>query len=496
MPRKKENKDGFHLKYLPTGRLNDLLDLAYSFHGFEDKTLVACKYIETFSSVVERCWNSEKSFVPISQEFTAAKTLGINKLQAKIILDDLVKHKFLERDKSTYRLGKAAWSYKAVYRRLDVVAINRRFLNKKTDLMLDGSNISSLNPELKPYGDVISKIKLDTTVYKFMRDIIGNKFNYGKLIPQVHGDSLIDIVYKVSMVDNKPCHTYIYGGNILSNISGNIYQGSFVPNISGYQDSFVPNLSGYQGSFVPNISDQVPFTIVGKIPAEFISVYKLLAEKYRVSRPIENSRVYTNITNLPRVFRPYLRLNGKPLIGFDIANSQPLLAAIAFTKYSNNEYGFVKEDVAKYLESCEAGIFYEYFMDLNRIDTNCEETRVKFKAEFFGKIFYTKEVKKDNYLKTQFKEKYPTCYEAIFQIKGGEYYSKDYKIFPALMTEIETEIMFGTNMKIIKMGYDMVNIFDSLYSDNEEAIKEAKKMVMDDFAYLGIRPKLKDISYL
>ena len=63
------------------------------------------------------------------------------------------------------------------------------------------------------------------------------------------------------------------------------------------------------------------------------------------------------------------------------------------------------------------------------------------------------------------------------------------------MTELETAIMFETNMEIIKMGYDMVNIFDSLYSDNGEAIKAAKKMVMDDFAEFGIRPKLKDISY-
>src|ERR1039457_1866693 len=115
MPRRKENKDGFQLKYVPAGRLNDVIAMADSFRYINNKTLVACKYIETFSSVVERCWNSEKSFVPISQEFKASKNLGINKMQAKIILDDLVKHKFLERDKSTYRLGKAAWSYKAVY---------------------------------------------------------------------------------------------------------------------------------------------------------------------------------------------------------------------------------------------------------------------------------------------------------------------------------------------------------------------------------------------
>jgi hypothetical protein len=449
--------------------------------------LVAYKYIETFSSVVERCWNSEKSFVPISESYLATENLGINYLQAKIILDDLVTHNFLVRDKSTYRFGKSAWSYKPVYTQLDAVTINKRFLNKKTDLMLDGSNISSLNPELKSYGDIISKINLDAAVYERMNYILGNRFYGGRLINNI------------SNYDTASPH--LYGGGFIHSISGHIYNGSLVPRISYhtysiYRGSMVPIILGhiYDDSFVPSISDDMPFSIIGKIPAEFISVYKLIAGKYRVSRPVKNSRVYTNITNLPREFRPYLRLNGKPLIGFDIANCQPVLAAIAFTRYSNNEYGFVKDDVEEYQETCEAGKFYEYFMHLNGIATNCEEIRAKFKAEIFGKIFFTKEIKKENYLKTQFRQKYPTCYDAIFRIKGG-YYSEDYKIFPALMTELETAIMFGTNMEIIKMGYDMVNIFDSLYSDNEEAINAAKKMVMDDFAFLGIRPKLKDISY-
>ena len=105
-------------------------------------------------------------------------------------------------------------------------------------------------------------------------------------------------------------------------------------------------------------------------------------------------------------------------------------------------------------------------------------------------------MKKENYLKTQFKEKYPTCYEAIFTIKGGRYYSKKYKNFPAIMTELETLIIFETNIELIKMGYDVVSIHDSLYSDSEEAIALAKQMVLDKFNELGgITPKFKDIDY-
>jgi hypothetical protein len=182
------------------------------------------------------------------------------------------------------------------------------------------------------------------------------------------------------------------------------------------------------------------------------------------------------------------------MIGFDIANSQPLLAAIAFITYSQNEYRTIKNDVKKYVAACENGKFYEYFMELNGINTNCEKERTAFKKEFFGKVFYTKEVEKENYLKTQFKEKYPTCYEAIFRIKGGEYYSKKYKDFPALMTEIETSIIYDTNIKLIELGYDVVNIFDSLLSDSEEAIEIAKQLVLEHFGQFGITPTLKDIK--
>src|ERR1017187_3564304 len=233
MPRIKEKKTGFHLKYIPAGRLNDVTAMADSFPSISNKTSVACKYIETFSSVVERCWNSEKSSVGISESYLASKILGINPSQAKIILDDLVKHKFLKRDKSTYRLGKTAWSYKPLYYQLDAIAINRKFLNKKTDLMLDCSNISTSNPELKPYGEVISKIKLDATVYERMNYILHNKFYGGMLMNRI---SNYDTVYP-----------HLYGGTFLNRISGQIYDRSLLPRISYYTCNI------YRGIIVPII---------------------------------------------------------------------------------------------------------------------------------------------------------------------------------------------------------------------------------------------------
>ena len=103
------------------------------------------------------------------------------------------------------------------------------------------------------------------------------------------------------------------------------------------------------------------------------------------------------------------------------------------------------------------------------------------------------ELPEENYLQIQFKNKYPTCYEAIFGIKGGMY-SKKHADFPVNMSIIETEIIFETNIELIKMGYDVVNIFDSLYSNSSEAIEIAKKLVLEKFAKYGITPKFKDID--
>ena len=164
-------------------------------------------------------------------------------------------------------------------------------------------------------------------------------------------------------------------------------------------------------------------------------------------------------------------------------------------RYSQQEYGEIRGDVSDYVRACEKGRFYEYFMQLNGIGLESEEARSAFKAEFFGKVFYTKNIEEENYLKVQLKEKYPTWYEAMFRIKGDTNYSQDYKNFPALMTEFETEIMFNTNMEVIGMGYEMVNIFDSLYSDSEAAIDEAKRLVRQKFGDLGLNPKFKDIRY-
>ena len=263
MARKKVKGNGFHLKFIPAGRLPELISLAKSFPYVKDADIALFKYIEVFSSIVERSWNSEKEFVGVSQRMLKVH-LKIDYSGASRILNDLVKGGFLIRSTKKFKSSIKAWDYKPVYRKLDMVVIWSNGINKRTNEMLSAQAKQNISPEVNQYFGIIKKCTLDNSIYDYMRG--------KRMVNEDLRDKFLEII---------------------SGERGNIYCDSFVP-----------------------------YELVGRIPVELISVFKILARKYRISRPIEDSRVYTNTTNLARDYRKFLRLNGKPLVGFDISNCQ------------------------------------------------------------------------------------------------------------------------------------------------------------------------------
>lgn len=344
MARKKIVKYGFYIKYIPTGRLTKLEELAKAFPFIENKTLALYKYVELFSSIVERTWNTESEYVPISQR-VQKNIVRMDNTFTKRILDDLIANNFLLVDKSTFELGIKSYSYKPVYETLSRFIIYKNFLNKKTDERFGEVVTPELDNDCKIYRPVIAKIKFDESIF----NVVNANYDY-------------DI--------------FNTGVEILNDI--------YNPNLNMLLCTcFVPCKDVCKNSTInldPVCTCSVPYKVlVEKMPIELIAVNKILSTGVKVS-PRKNSsgRVYTTLTNLPRIYRPFLRLNGKPLIGFDIANSQPLIASIMFKMYSEKSYGTIKSDVYEYQEACEKGLFYEYFMRLNNIDTTCEEARTKF----------------------------------------------------------------------------------------------------------------------
>ncbi|MFL5808371.1 MAG: hypothetical protein ACJ749_02560 [Flavisolibacter sp.] len=466
--RKKIIETGFHLKYIPKGRLNDLKELADKFPFVENKDLALSKHVEFISSLIERSLNADKEKVAVNFDYQR-RLLGLE-YGFKQFIQSLVDAGFIKQDKSNFKVGQCSFEYKPIYDELEMVKIECAAMPKKTNQMLKGQTAATTSQDLIGYKNVIDKITIDNTIYNDVNDIVN------KLLEKENNKK-----NKKQNTNNPFNYSSVPYGEILENAVSTYY-------------SSVPCATTGGSSASPHYSS-VPFTSVGVMPKELLPVFKIMTGAIKVHRPVDNSRVYSNITNLSRHFRPYLRLNGEALKGFDIANSQPLLATIAFRRYSENEYGEVKQDVLDYQKACESGKFYEYFMGLNSIDMNSDEARTEFKGRFFAEVFYSMNYEKAPAMLQQFIDKYPTCYEAIYRLKGGKWYAKEYKDFPAIMTEIETDIIWATNVEMIEAGYDVVNIFDSLLSDSKEAIANAKKKVLDRFKVYGITPTLKDIDY-
>ncbi len=108
-------------------------------------------------------------------------------------------------------------------------------------------------------------------------------------------------------------------------------------------------------------------------------------------RPSETTgRVFSSLTRLPRILRPYLRLNGQRLTGYDVSACQPLLLGLlaagscthseipranqeqAGSNRSNNTNtwrafapmdGCIPADVLRHLHACEQGSYYVDFAE-------------------------------------------------------------------------------------------------------------------------------------
>ncbi|MBE9584603.1 hypothetical protein IM792_09115 [Mucilaginibacter sp. JRF] len=216
------------------------------------------------------------------------------------------------------------------------------------------------------------------------------------------------------------------------------------------------------------------------------SLIEIHNSRLHISRKDPLSRVHTSLTNLKREARSLIRYDGKRLIEFDIRNSQPLLASILIVNYWKDKSYDVPEDVKKYIKDCESGVFYDYFMEK---EGTKESERSQFKKRFFGKLFFSKVSKRKSKLTKWFEEKYPNCYKAICDIKGGVG-SDSYKQFAVKLQRQEAQLIFDdVNMSLLKKGIPAFNIYDSILCLEEDA-DYVKECILKAFRRINLTPTL------
>ena len=202
-------------------------------------------------------------------------------------------------------------------------------------------------------------------------------------------------------------------------------------------------------------------------------------------------RVHNNITNLAKIFRPFLSLNNNKLIEIDIANSQPLLFNVLISRYLlrntsvyncgiNPPYVPPNSDLRLYREITEQGRFYEFMMNKLGII----EDRDHFKVRMFTKIFYGKVF--DSEERTAFKKIFSEVLEII------DYYKKiNYRDLSIYLQKVESEIMVDSVVKrLAEAKIIALTIHDSILT-TPDSVKLVQEIIMEEFKKYELEPRLR-----
>lgn len=226
-------------------------------------------------------------------------------------------------------------------------------------------------------------------------------------------------------------------------------------------------------------------------------------------------RFHSNVTNMAKGLRQFLRIKDEPLINIDIKNSQPYLSTIFLTQpskvswmTSNPAFALLlqtlkvslNQDVKDYISLVISGQIYEYLMCeflkeglvLSRNETKTQMLRILFSRNRMPANEINKKCRQ------VFIKSFPTVHKIFTKIRGHEKGDKfkNFKRFAILLQRIESYLMLDVILKRIYKelpGTIAITIHDSIMTgiltNNVEAIKNIITEEMTFF--IGFEPKIK-----
>jgi len=227
-----------------------------------------------------------------------------------------------------------------------------------------------------------------------------------------------------------------------------------------------------------------------------------------------SGRFHSNVTNCPKGFRPYLRVNGEPLINIDVKNCQPYLSTIiltdplkASTFAENPAFAMVlqtlkvshQQDVKNYISLVINGTFYEYLMSefareglhLDRSETKRQVLRILFARNRSPKDLTNRRARE------VFKLRFPTVHRIFSKVRGNERGDKftSFKRFAILLQRMESYLMLDVVLKrIYRELPDVVaitihdSIMTGVMTNNVEAVKTI--LIEELTNFVGFRPNV------
>jgi len=228
-----------------------------------------------------------------------------------------------------------------------------------------------------------------------------------------------------------------------------------------------------------------------------------------------SGRFHSNITNMAKGLRPFLRVKGEPLVNIDIKNSQPYLSTLILT--SPSKVSFLTEnpafamllqslkvslsqDVKNYISLVISGRLYECLMQ-EFAREGLELTRDETKRQVLRVLFARNRLPKDEANRKArqiFTNRFPTVHRIFSKVRGRESGDKfhNFKRFAILLQRIESYLMLDVILKRIYKelsGVIAITIHDSvmtgILTNNVEAVR--KIMTEELTFFVGFQPKIK-----
>jgi len=217
----------------------------------------------------------------------------------------------------------------------------------------------------------------------------------------------------------------------------------------------------------------------------------ILDGNFYAKRPDIKSRVYTNLTSLPRNHRKYIEIKSKPMLMTDISNSQILLTVPLLHKYWAKKSGIglisLPDDINAFQKLAESGLFYEAMSTCIGLKLNNADERSDFKKKVFQEIWFSKNSKRMTAIKRAFKYQFPTVFNIICKLKEDKHNE-----FAIKLQQFEASILVDKVWKkMYKLGATVLTLHDAIVCSNIADLELAEKLIRDELANYRIEPKFK-----
>lgn len=185
-------------------------------------------------------------------------------------------------------------------------------------------------------------------------------------------------------------------------------------------------------------------------------------------------RIYHSLSNLSKVSREFIHVNGERFHNIDIKNCQPLLLC-----YLLLQNGLDVDP--SYMTDCENGRLYEKFINQNSTKSNQDykKEREEIKVSLYKSIYF--DFKPKRKVSQNFKLLYPKTYRSL------EIISKDAVKMATKLQNLEASIF---NSLVPKKSKYFFTLFDAIYFTDENDQISLRHDIDRKFKMFNIKPCL------